>query len=307
VTQAIEVSAERRVTVDCLGPRDAFPVFLLHGTPGSRVGPRPRGNVVYWRGVRLVCYDRPGYGGSDRHEKRTVADAAWDVLAIADKLGLKQFGVIGRSGGGPHALACAALLGEERVQSVVVLGGIAPPDADELDWTGGMTESNVAEYELTRGGFDWVVDQLKRRVDQIRKDPESLLHELDKELTGSDRKVVNDVGIRRQLIDTYREALRAGPYGWIDDVLAFRRPWGFDLGKINVPVLLWHGEEDVFSPLSHTQWLAKMIPTAQLHIESGAAHFNTVEILPKLLTQMKAGRTSEGLRVERPHQPAFSS
>jgi pimeloyl-ACP methyl ester carboxylesterase len=307
VTQAIEISGERRVTVDCLGARDGFPVFLLHGTPGSRVGPRPRGNVIYWSGVRLVCYDRPGYGGSDRHEKRAVADAAWDVLAIADKLGLERFSVIGRSGGGPHALACAALLDRQRVQSVVVLGGIAPPDADELAWTDGMTESNVAEYELTRGGLDWVVAQLTKRINEIRKDPESLLHELDKELTGSDRKVVNDVGIRRQLIDTYTEALRAGPYGWIDDVLAFRRPWGFDLGKINVPVLLWHGEEDVFSPLSHTQWLAEKIPTAHLHIESGAAHFNTVEILPKLLAQLKAGRTSEGLRVKRPHQPALSS
>lgn len=307
MTQAIEVLGQRHVTVDCLGPRDGFPVFLLHGTPGSRLGPRPRGGVVYWSGVRLVCYDRPGYGGSDRHEKRTVADAAWDVLAIADELGLERFSVIGRSGGGPHALACAALLGSQRVQSVVVLGGIAPPDADELAWTEGMTESNVAEYELTRGGLDWVVAQLTKRINEIRKDPESLLHELDKELTGSDRKIVNDVGIRRQLIDTYAEALRAGPYGWIDDVLAFRSPWRFDLGKIEVPVLLWHGEEDVFSPLTHTQWLAARIPTARLHIESGAAHFTTVEILPKLLADMKAGRLSEGLRVKRPHQPALSS
>lgn len=306
MTQAIDVSAERRVTFDCLGATRGFPIFLLHGTPGSRLGPVPRDGVLYRLGVRLICYDRPGYGESDRQENRTVADAAWDVLAIADKLGLKQFDIIGRSGGGPHALACAALL-EERVRNVAVLVPIAPPDADGLDWTSGMTGSNVAEYERTVAGADWVAADLKRRVDQIRKDPESLLHDLDKELRGSDRRVVSDPGIRRQLVDTYREAVKNGPYGWMDDVLAFRRPWGFDLSKIKVPVLLWHGEDDVFSPVGHTRWLADKIPTAKTWVEPRASHFDALEVLPDLLAQMKSGRTSEWLGIEGPHEPAFSA
>ena len=141
-----EVRAQdgRRLTVESRAALDGTPIFLLHGTPGSRSGPRPRASLLYWLGVRLICYDRPGYGGSDRHENRKVADAASDVLAIADRLGIKKFGVVGRSGGGPHALACAALL-EGRVTSAAALVGLAPTDATELDWLAGMTGSNVEE------------------------------------------------------------------------------------------------------------------------------------------------------------------
>src|SRR5688572_21098379 len=98
------------LSVSISGSDDGEPVFLLHGTPGSRLGPKPRTSVLYRLGVRLICYDRPGYGGSARRGKRTVADAARDVAAIADQLGIERFAVAGRSGGGPHALACAALL-----------------------------------------------------------------------------------------------------------------------------------------------------------------------------------------------------
>jgi pimeloyl-ACP methyl ester carboxylesterase len=286
VTETVEVSADRCVTVDCIGAGNGFPVFLLHGTPGSRVGPMPRASVLYRLGVRLISYDRPGYGGSDRHEGRRVADAAWDVLAIADELGLKEFGVIGRSGGGPHALACAANIPENRLRSVAVLVSLAPHNAEKLDWLDGMTNSNVAEYEHMLGGFDEVVADLTERATRIYENPESLLHELNPELTTADRRVVGDVGIRTQLIETYREALRNGPYGWVDDVLAFRHPWGFDLKDIQLPVLLWHGEDDVFSPVSHTHYLAAKIPHAQVEVESGAAHFDALPILPKLLAGM---------------------
>jgi pimeloyl-ACP methyl ester carboxylesterase len=115
-TQVIKVDA-RDVAFDTLGDSKGFPVFLLHGTPGSRSGPAPRTSVLYRLGIRLICYDRPGYGGSERFKGRTVADAAWDVLAIADHLNLGQFGVVGRSGGGPHALACAARLDHSRLRA----------------------------------------------------------------------------------------------------------------------------------------------------------------------------------------------
>jgi len=315
VTQAVVVSDDRRVTFDWSGDVDGFPVFLLHGTPGSRSGPRPRASVLYRLGVRLICYDRPGYGESDRHNGRLVADAAWDVLAIADELKLKEFGVVGRSGGGPHALACAALLGP-RPTITAVLVGLAPSDADGLDWHNGMTGSNVTEYELADSGLEAVEADLKQRAEEIRDDPETLLKFLNDELTAPDMRVVSDVPIRRQLHDTYKEAVRCGAYGWIDDVLAFRRPWGFDLEKIMNPVLLWHGDEDVFSPPSHTHWLAQKIPGAKVDIQRGAAHFDAVRILPKILAKMKASEgkvngivanRSEGLGVQGAHEAAVSA
>jgi pimeloyl-ACP methyl ester carboxylesterase len=120
-------------------------------------------------------------------------------------------------------------------------------------------------------------------VELIRDDPEFLLKFLEPALTDPDRRIVDDHGIRRLLTRTYAEALRCGADGWIDDVLAFRRPWGFDLGKIEIPVLLWHGAEDVFSPVAHTRWLADQIPGAHIEVQTGAAHFDAVAVLPRVL------------------------
>jgi pimeloyl-ACP methyl ester carboxylesterase len=263
-------------------------VFLLHGTPGSRTGPLPRAALTYYLGIRLISYDRPGYGDSSRQKGRAVADAALDVLDIADQLELDEFSVVGRSGGGPHALACAALIGAERLRNVAVLVGLAPSDAQGLDWFEGMTDSNTNEYELAATDGDAVVADLTRRAEEVRKNPDSLLSALEKEMSDADKRIAFDAGIRRRLHETYREALKCGPYGWIDDVLAFRRPWGFDLGDITVPVRLWHGEEDVFSPPGHSVWMANQIPTATIELQRGAAHFGAVEILPKILAWLKA-------------------
>jgi pimeloyl-ACP methyl ester carboxylesterase len=291
MTQVIEVTDNRSVIVDSCGDPKGFPVILLHGTPGSRSGPVPRASVLYRLGIRLICYDRPGYGDSPRFEGRTVADAAWDVLAIADQLRLDEFSVVGRSGGGPHALACAAIIGE-RVRSATVLVGIAPSDATGLDWFDGMTESNVEEYGLaSRDDSSAVVADLTERAERIRDDPQVLLRELEREMSEADRRIVSDVAIRRQLKAAYKEALKCGPYGWIDDVLAFRRAWGFDLTKIQVPVRLWHGLDDVFSPVHHAHWLKKHIPSAEIDVQPGAAHFTAMEILPRVLAQLKADNT----------------
>jgi pimeloyl-ACP methyl ester carboxylesterase len=237
------------------------------------------------------------------------------VLDIADGLGLDTFSVVGRSGGGPHALACAAFIGGNRLRSVAVLVGLAPSDAAGLDWFEGMTDSNVNEYELAAlDEYDAVVEDLTRRAKEIDQDPESLLNALEKEMADADRRIAFDVGIRRHLIETYREAIKNGPYGWIDDVLAFRSPWGFDLGKITTPVRLWHGDQDVFSPLAHSQWMADKIPSASMEVGLGAAHFSAMEILPKVLAQLKedtlrpwpgqAFGGSERLRVEGAQQSA---
>jgi len=295
VTQAIVVSDDRRVTYDWWGDPDGFPVFLMHGTPGSHSGPRPRSSVLYRLGVQLICYNRPGYGESTRQKGRRVVDAAEDVKAIAEKMGLGTFGVVGRSGGGPHALACAAQLGKQ-VSSTAVLVSLAPHNAEGLDWHKGMTESNIADYNLADGGQLAVEADLTERAELIRRDPENLLKFLEKELTDLDNRVVTDVSIRQQLHVTYKEAVQESAYGWIDDVLAFRRPWGFDLAEIKSPVLLWHGTEDVFSPPSHTHWLAEKISGATLDIQPSAAHFDAVRILPRILANVKA--RSERLRVE---------
>jgi pimeloyl-ACP methyl ester carboxylesterase len=300
VTQV--VVAGRRLAVETAGAPHGKPVFLLHGTPGSRHGPRPRGIVLYRLGVRLISYDRPGYGGSDRDIGRTIADAATDVAAIADALNIDRFGVVGRSGGGPHALACAARLGD-RVEKAAVLVGLAPSDAEGLDWYDGMTPSNVEEFSTADAGasggradndeLEATFKALAERAYEIRDDPETLISFLLPELAVPDRRVVDDIAIRRQLMTTYAEGLREGPGGWIDDVLALRRSWGFDLSKITVPTLLWHGADDRFSPVGHAEWLARKIPTSIVEVQPGAAHFGAVEVLPQVLAWVAGQRGAE--------------
>jgi pimeloyl-ACP methyl ester carboxylesterase len=272
----------RQLAIEELGAPDGDPVFYLHGTPGSRLGPRPRATILHHLGVRLITYDRPGYGESDRQFGRTVASAAADVAAIADALGLVRFAVVGRSGGGPHALACAALL-PGRITRAAALVGAAPWEAEGLDWFAGMTQANIIEFSVARRGHDAVAKRLELAATRIRADPKQMIAGLYADLTESDRQVVADAGIRKMLVSNYAEAFRRSAGGWIDDVIALTAPWGFDLADIVVPTLLWHGAEDMFTPVGHALWLGGRIPGSIAIVEPGRSHFDALNVLPGVL------------------------
>lgn len=210
--------------------------------------------------------------------------------------------MVGRSGGGPHALACAALLGD-RVAHAACLVGLAPSDAEDLDWYAGMSRSNTEEYK--NGNIPELRAHLSALAERIREDPEEMLNLLVEDLADSDKPVVRDVAIQRLLTNTYKEAVREGGDGWVDEVLALRRPWGFDPASIKVPVLLWHGADDVFSPASHTLWLARQIQRSVVAVQRGAAHFSAFEVLPSALAWVKDPSSSEGLGIQNARQPAL--
>jgi pimeloyl-ACP methyl ester carboxylesterase len=277
----------RDLAYEVSGDPHGWPVFLLHGTPGSRMGPRPRSSLLYRLGVRLICHDRPGYGDSTRHEGRRVADVADDVRSVADTLGVQRFSVVGRSGGGPHALACAALL-PDRVVRAAVLVGPAPPDALGLDWFAGMSEANNAEFRTASQDADRLMETLRLRAERAMRDPQSLIEFLRVQMSRPDLDLANAVTMRRLFAQTYVEALKGGPYGWLDDAVALRVHWGFELGDVTVPVRLWHGTEDTFTPVSHTRWLAGRLPNAEVQVQEGAAHFGAVQILPEVLGWLAA-------------------
>ncbi|MGH7753657.1 MAG: alpha/beta fold hydrolase, partial [Gemmatimonadales bacterium] len=179
-------------------------------------------------------------------------------------------------------LACAALL-PEHVNRTAVLVSVAPADAAGLDWFGGMTDANISEYAAADNDTPMLTERLRFRADSIARDPENLVNVLREQMTDPDKRVVNDVALRRILADTHAAALRDGPEGWVDDVLALRRDWGFRLDEVKGPVRLWHGADDNFAPVSHTRWLAGRIPGAEIQVQSGAAHFGAMEILPDML------------------------
>ena len=281
----IEAPDGLELSAESLGHPDGTPVFLFHGTPGGLYGPRPRGPLLYRLGIRLISYDRPGYPGSSRRQGRNVADAATDVEAIADYLGINRFSVVGRSGGAPHALACAALM-PERVICAAALGSLAPYDAKDFDWPAGMAKSNVEAFRLAQTDEEALVILLKEQASQVQTNSEGLLKLLGPELVGQDKEVIGDISLREIIANVHTRALRESVDGWVDDVIALSSPWGFDPTTITVPVKLWGGEDDVFSPVSHTYWLAERIKQAEAEI--GDAHFGTVEILPGILTWVAA-------------------
>lgn len=286
------------LAVQWWGDPHGSPVVLMHGMPGSRIGPRPRGIVLERMGIRLISYDRPGYGSSTRRERRTVADAAGDVERIADALGIGEFSVVGRSAGGPHALACAARL-PHRVTKVALLVTVAPPDAAGLDWDRGMSSLNVRDYAEVDQDLDGVavdVAPLARSLDvraaEVRDDPETLIAFLMPELTRPDRRVIENRSMRRLLTATYAEAVREGSGGWIDDAVALRSPWRVDFSAVACPVLLWHGVDDQFSPVEHTHWLAGRLRAHRsgrakddvvVRLEEQAAHFAAFEVFTEVL------------------------
>jgi pimeloyl-ACP methyl ester carboxylesterase len=284
----VTVEGGRTVAAAQWGDPEGFPIFSLHGTPGSRFGRHPDEDAVRGLGIRLVTYDRPGYGASTRHPGRRVVDCVGDVAAIADTLGIERFAVTGGSGGGPHALAVAARL-PDRVLRARCVVGVAPFDADGLDFYAGMDPENLKEFGLAEQGETVLQPALEQfaaaDLERIATDPSKVLSD-DWELADADRAVLADVRIQTVMGEMMREAFRNGVWGWVDDDLAFLRPWGFDVAEIRVPVEVRYGAQDVLVPASHGDWLARHVPGAEVTVDQAAGHLADPETALRLLRSL---------------------
>ena len=269
---------EHRVSVDGrtlavleAGDGNGHAVVAIHGTPGSGLPWRGLAEDVEARGIRLLAYDRPGYGGSDPDPGRTVADAAGDVAAIADALGIDRFAVEGGSGGGPHTLACAALL-PERVVAAACLAGVAPYPAEGLDWLDGMGQNNRDEFAATLDGREILEPYLREQADgMLAADPDAIADTLRPLLSPPDAAVLTGE-FAEYLAESTRRAIGERLDGWIDDDFVFVSPWGFELDEIRVPVQLLHGAQDRFVPIAHGEWLAERIPGVDAHLYEEDGH-----------------------------------
>jgi pimeloyl-ACP methyl ester carboxylesterase len=245
------------------GPDDGrLAVFWHHGTPNSGAPPEPLFADADRLGLRWVSFDRPGYCGSTAQPGRDVAAVARDVAAVADELGLDRFAVMGHSGGGPHALACAALLGG-RVTAVVSGSGLAPYGAAGLDWTAGMRPGLVAEHDAARRGRAALAEHAASAED----DPEMF--------TPADQAALG--GDWSWLISVVRQALAGPPDGQLDDELATVAPWGFSPDQVTVPALFLHGGQDRMVPATHSEWLAGQIPGAELWLRPDDGHISVLQ------------------------------
>jgi pimeloyl-ACP methyl ester carboxylesterase len=252
-------------------------IFVLHGTPGSRLsGLHPNRARIADAGLRVVTYDRPGYGRSSRDAGRRVVDCVGDIVAIADALGVQRFAVSGASGGGPHALAAAARL-PGRVIRVACNVGAAPYDASDLDWFEGMDPLNVRELEWALAGEETLTRELEREAREILvrvdQNPDALFGGI--ELSASDRGVLERPDVREVLQASTREMFTQGVSGWVDDDMALISPWGFDVQEIQIPVEIRYGESDVLVPAAHGRWLGAHVPGASVTVDRDGGHLST--------------------------------
>ncbi len=266
----------RTLTVREAGDRGGVPVLIHHGTPSSSLLYEPHVRDAAERGIRLIAYDRPGYGGSTRDPGRAVADCAADVAAICDALRIERFCTWGVSGGGPHVLATAALI-PDRVAAAASLASIAPIDAEGFEFTEGMGELNVEGFNAARAGEEQHRIQHELELASVKDvTPAEFLEALASILGPADREVLTE-GFVDFGLESIAAGLEPSSDGWFDDGLVFVKPWGFDLASIEVPVLVWHGEQDKFVPFAHGVWLAAHIPDAEARLTADDGHLTILE------------------------------
>jgi pimeloyl-ACP methyl ester carboxylesterase len=286
----IDLPDGRALDVEVSGPDDGFPFVFLHGTPGACTQFRTMQRAAHERGLRLITFSRAGYGASTRRAARSIADDTDDVAAVLDHVSADRCLLAGWSGGGPHALACAARLAD-RVAGALVIAGVAPYDAEGLDYLAGMGEQNVEEFGLALDGEEALRPAHEREAEEMRgADAAALIEGMSTLLPEADRAVLTGE-FGEDLAAMFNEAMRVSVDGWLDDDLAFVRPWGFKLAEIGVPTFLWQGSDDLMVPLGHGQWLAQQIPGVTTHLIDGQGHLLiATPALDDMLDELEAVR-----------------
>ena len=270
--ERVRLDDGRNLDVRVSGPEEGLPLVFHHGTPGAGTPIRALERAAHEQGLRVVTMSRAGYGGSDRLPGRHVVDAVSDTEAALDAIGATHCVVAGWSGGGPHALACAARL--DAVAACLVIAGVAPYDAAGLDFMAGMGEENVREFSLASQGEDALRPYLEGEREQlIEVTVEGIVFALRTVLPPADTAVLTDE-FGEDLVESMHEGLRSSCDGWLDDDLAFVTPWGFSLDEVRVPLTLWQGSEDLMVPFAHGEWFAAHLPHATVHLEEGEGHLS---------------------------------
>lgn len=275
-------------------------VVAHHGTPGAGTRNRHLDAAAASAGLRVVTFSRAGYGGSTRLAGRTVADVAADVTALLDHLGLERCATYGVSGGGPHALATAALL-PERVAGVVCVAGVGPWGQPDLDFLDGMGADNVEEFGLALEGEPALRPWLEHEAEGLRgATPAQVVESMASLLPEVDRAAIlgaQGAWMGEDIVASFGEAVRLGVDGWLDDDLAFTRPWGFDLADVAVPAYIWQGDVDLMVPFAHGAWLAAHVPGNESHLLTGEGHISlgighAEPMLEQLAADLRGERSS---------------
>jgi pimeloyl-ACP methyl ester carboxylesterase len=288
----VELDDGRVLELLVAGPESGMPLVFHSGTPSAAVPFAPMIEQAAARGLRLVTWSRPGYGASTRQPGRSVADIAADTEAIVDGLGGRRFLTMGWSGGGPHALACAALL-PERTLACATIAGVAPWDAEGLDFLDGMGPKNIEEFGDALEGAAALEGYLEREAEPLATVTGGEVADAFGGLIGDVDRASLTGEFAEYVAASVRRAVSYGIWGWFDDDMAFVRDWGFQLGRIEVPVAVWQGDHDLMVPFAHGRWLAEHISGATPKLFGDEGHLSIAvgklgEIMDELVATAEA-------------------
>jgi pimeloyl-ACP methyl ester carboxylesterase len=259
----------RVIAVEIVGDDEATPVLLCHGLADSRLAAQSLQQAARDLRLRVIAPDRPGIGGSGRRWLSELADWADDAAVILDVLRVDSAALLGVSGGGPFAAACAARIpGRVRSLMLVCPLGLA-------EWpTGGMAQGErfslaLATHAPAFGGWS-----MGRLAALARRSPDTFLWLAATNQPDVDIRALRQPGVRESFLTCYVEAFRQGSWGVTQDLRLLTRPWGFELGSITAPTSIHHGDADTTVPVQHARRYAEAIPGARLQIHPGEGHFS---------------------------------
>jgi pimeloyl-ACP methyl ester carboxylesterase len=272
------------------GPDDVTPLVFHCGTPGSGLPYPALVQQLHERGLRHVGWSRPGYGGSTRQPDRTVASVVDDTRAVLDFLGADRAWMLGWSGGGPHALACAALM-PERVLGTALIGCVAPYGAEGLDFMAGMGVENVEEFSAAIAGPEALIPFKEAAWPAFREITAGQIADALGDLVDDVDRGSIEGEFAAWLAALMQDGLRESYWGWFDDDMSFVRDWGFDLRSIPGPVHVWQGAHDRMVPFAHGEWLATNVGGACPHLSDDHGHLTlVVDSLPEILDELLSPR-----------------
>jgi pimeloyl-ACP methyl ester carboxylesterase len=281
----VQTEDGRNLEVVIDGPPGGLPLIVHGGSPGGAVALPPISAAAARHGWRTITYSRPGYASSTPRPGRSVADAVEDVAAILLRVGSERCLVMGWSGGGPHALACAALL-PDAVIATTVVASVAPYGADGLSWLAGMAPENVDEFDATLQGERVLTGFLEKPARIFANvTGHQVAEALGQLVSDADRSALTR-DVAELLAESLRRGVSTGVAGWRDDDLAFAREWGFNLAAIRTPIAIWQGAQDRMVPVDHGRWLAANVSGARVHLEENHGHFLLFTCIERLMDEL---------------------
>jgi len=253
------------------GPTTGRPMLWFHGTPGARRQIPPEAHEsAHARDIRLIAVERPGIGASTPHRYGSLLDWAADIEWLCDALGVSNFGVVGLSGGGPYALACAHEMAD-RIVAVAVLGGVAPsvgPDA-ALGGTSTLTRVMSPVFGYIHKPLDPIMRNLVRVLEPLADRAVDLFASM---MPPGDQRVFADPAVRKMFQEDLLRGSRRHMQAAFLDAILFGREWGFSLAEIRVPIHMWYGDADNIVPVEHGRHMAAKIPRATLRVRAEEGH-----------------------------------